>query len=158
MDLFDPFIHFFQGCFTGIGAIVWSPKWSSHEDLSNIGRHLNTTKQRTNRPHHDDVLKWKQFPRYWPFVRGIHRSPVNYLHKGQWRGVWMFSLIFVWINGWVNNRDSIMRRWGENHRSMARMSNYIPYIVMQVISSPCPNLSRVTKLFEAEWRIYASVD
>ena len=26
---------------------------------------------------HDDVIKWKNFPRYWPFVRGIHRSPVN---------------------------------------------------------------------------------
>ena len=26
---------------------------------------------------HDDIIKWKHFPRYWPFVRGIHRSPVN---------------------------------------------------------------------------------
>ena len=26
---------------------------------------------------HNDVIKWKHFPRYWPFVRGIHRSPVN---------------------------------------------------------------------------------
>ena len=26
---------------------------------------------------HDDVIKWKHFPRNWPFVRGIHRSPVN---------------------------------------------------------------------------------
>ena len=26
---------------------------------------------------HDDVIKWKHFQRYWPFVRGIHRSPVN---------------------------------------------------------------------------------
>ena len=34
---------------------------------------------------HDDVIKWKHFPRYWPFVRGIHRSPVNSPHKGQWR-------------------------------------------------------------------------
>ena len=25
----------------------------------------------------DDVIKWKHFPLYWPFVRGIHRSPVN---------------------------------------------------------------------------------
>ena len=33
---------------------------------------------------HDDVIKWKHFPRYWPFVRGIHRS--------QWRGALMFSL------------------------------------------------------------------
>ena len=22
---------------------------------------------------HDDVIKWKHFPRYWPFVKGIHR-------------------------------------------------------------------------------------
>ena len=26
---------------------------------------------------HDDAIKWKKNPRYWPFVRGIHRSPVN---------------------------------------------------------------------------------
>ena len=26
---------------------------------------------------HDDVIKWKHFPLYWPFVRGIHRSPVT---------------------------------------------------------------------------------
>ena len=55
---------------------------------------------------HDDVIKWKHFPRYWPFVRGIHRSPVNSSHKGQWRGALMFSLICVWINDWVNNREA----------------------------------------------------
>ena len=54
----------------------------------------------------DDVIKWKPFPGYWPFVRGIHRSPVNSPHKGQWRGALMFSLICVWINGWVNNREA----------------------------------------------------
>ena len=43
----------------------------------------------------DDVIKWKHFPRYCPFVRGIHRS----------RGVLMFSLICPWISGWVNNRE-----------------------------------------------------
>ena len=32
---------------------------------------------------HDDVIKWKHFQHYWPFVRGIHRSPVNSPHKGQ---------------------------------------------------------------------------
>ena len=42
---------------------------------------------------HDDVIKWKHFPRYWPFVPGIHRSPVNSPHKGQCRGAVMFSLI-----------------------------------------------------------------
>ena len=55
---------------------------------------------------HDDVTKWKHFLRYWPFVRGIHRSPVNSLHKGQWCGALMFSLICAWINGWVNNPEA----------------------------------------------------
>ena len=55
---------------------------------------------------HDDVIKWKNFPRYWPFVRGIHRSPVNSPHKGQWRGALMFSLNRAWLNGWVNNREA----------------------------------------------------
>ena len=45
-------------------------------------------------------------PRYWPFVRGIHRSPVNSPHKGQWRGALMFTLICARINGWVNNREA----------------------------------------------------
>ena len=55
---------------------------------------------------HDDVSKWKHFPRYWPFVRGIHRSLVNSPHKGQWRGALMFSLICAWPNGWSNHRDA----------------------------------------------------
>ena len=55
---------------------------------------------------HDDVIKWKHFPHYWPFVRGIHRWQVNSPHKGQWRGALMFSLICAWINGWVNNHEA----------------------------------------------------
>ena len=55
---------------------------------------------------HDDVIKYKHFPLYWPFVRGIHRSPVNSPHKGQWRGALIFSLIGGWMNDWVNNREA----------------------------------------------------
>ena len=55
---------------------------------------------------HDDVIKWKYFTRYWPFVRGIHWSPVDSPHKGQWRGALMFSLICAWTNGWANTRDT----------------------------------------------------
>ena len=55
---------------------------------------------------HDDIIKWKYCPRYWPFVRGIRQSPVNTPHKGQWRGALMFFSICAWTNGWVNNRDA----------------------------------------------------
>ena len=57
---------------------------------------------------HDDVIEWKHFPRYWPFVRGIHRFPVNSPHRAQWRGVLMFSLIFDLR---LNNRLS-KQSWG----------------------------------------------
>ena len=55
------------------------------------------------------------------FVRGIHRSsvnhrsPVNFPHKGQWRGALMFSLICVWTNSWANNGDA-----GDLRRHCAR--------------------------------------
>ena len=57
---------------------------------------------------HDDVIKRKHLPRYWPFVREIHRSPVNSPHKGQWHRTLLFSLICAWINGWVNNRVAVI--------------------------------------------------
>ena len=55
---------------------------------------------------YDDVIGWEHVTRYWPFVLGIHRSPVNSPHKGQWHGALMFSLICAWLNGWVNNREA----------------------------------------------------
>ena len=75
---------------------------------------------------HDDVIKWKHFPRYWPFVWGIHRSPVNSPHKGQWRGALMFSLIYVWINGSINNGEA-----GDLRRHRAH------YEVTVLLALPC---------------------
>ena len=87
---------------------------------------------------HDDVIKWKHFPRNWPFVRGIHRSPVNSLHKGQWRGALMFTLICARINDWVNNRGAgdlrryrahydvivMLMKWGRNARILADVQQW----------------------------------
>ena len=86
---------------------------------------------------HDDVIKWKHFPRYWTFVQGIHWSPVNSPHKGQWRGALMFSLICAWINERVNNREfgdlrrhrahynvTVMYIFGSNRDNVNRLSNF----------------------------------
>ena len=85
----------------------------------------------------DDVIKWQHFPRYWPFVQGIHRSPVNSPHKGQWRGALMFSLICAWINGCVNNREA-----GDLRRYRA----HYDVIVMR----PCSH-SIVRHWFQVHW-------
>ena len=54
---------------------------------------------------------------------GIHRSPVNSPHKGQWRGALMFSLICVWINGWVNKREAGDLRRYRAHYDVSVMTN-----------------------------------
>ena len=62
----------------------------------------------------------KDFPRYWPFVREIHRSPLDSPHKGQWRGALMFSLIWTnWSNSWANNRDVADLRQHRPHHDVA---------------------------------------
>ena len=79
-----------------------------------------------DKPHgwsHDDVIKWKHFPRYWPFVRRIHQSQVNSPHKGQCRGAVTFSLICVWINDWVNNREAGNLRRHNGHYDVIVMSS-----------------------------------
>ena len=54
---------------------------------------------------------------------------VNSPHKGQWRGALIFSLICVWINGWVNNRKA-----GDLRRHRA---HYV-VIVMRITSLILP--------------------
>ena len=76
-------------------------------------------------------MKWKKISRCWPFVREIHRSPVNSPHKGQWRGALMFSLICVWINCWVKSREAGDLRHNRAHYDAIVM--YYP-IYMKVIA------------------------
>ena len=59
---------------------------------------------------HDDIIKWKHFLRYWPFVREFTG------HKGQWRGALMFPFICAIINGWANNHGAgDLRRRGVHY-------------------------------------------
>ena len=88
------------------------------------------------RPSHDDVIKWKHFPRYCPFVRGIHRPPVNSPRKGQWRRALMFSLICTWINSWVNNREAGDLRRNRAHYDVIVMSNTSRTCLMSMNTDP----------------------
>ena len=60
---------------------------------------------------HDDVIKWEHLPSYWPFVRGIHWSPVNSPHKGQRHGVLMFLWSGLRLNKCLSKQTR--RRWFE---------------------------------------------
>ena len=91
-----------QGCFTSIIRLLFPI--ASEGILKKMGKYSARIHKVLLK--HDDVTKWKHCPHYWPFVRGIYRSPVNSPHKGQWRGALMFSLICAWINAWVYNREA----------------------------------------------------
>ena len=52
---------------------------------------------------HDDIIKWKHFPHYWPFMREIHWSPVISPHKSQWCGALMGFFIRIWTIDYINN-------------------------------------------------------
>ena len=92
---------------------------------------------------HDDVIKWQHFPRYWPFVRGIHRSPVNSPHQGQWRSALMFSLTCVWINGWVNNREAGDLRHHRAHYDVVVMA--VMYLREKIIMCIITHTIYITK-------------
>ena len=57
---------------------------------------------------HYDVMKLKHFLRNWPFVRGIHRSPVNSPHKEPVTRALVFSLMLAETNGCKNNRGQVI--------------------------------------------------
>ena len=132
-------------------------------DISTIKRksklfQLSHTKKQV-KVSHDDVIKWKHFPRYWPFVRGIHRLPVNSPHKGQWHGALMFSLICVWINGWVNNREAGDSRRNRAHYDVIAMKNgpatgpiMVP-IIGPIPASFCP----VMAWWPITWRVAGDI-
>ena len=84
---------------------------------------------------HDGVIKWKHFPRYWPFVRGIHRSPVHSPHKGQWRGALRFALICAWINDWVNNPEA-----GDLRRHQAHYDVTVMFFEMYTVKLSQPRV------------------
>ena len=75
-------------------------------------------------------LQMEHFPRYWPFVNGIHRSPVDSSHKSQWRVALLCSLIFAWPNGWAKNRDAgDLRRHGTDNDVIVMLFLYVQFIV-----------------------------
>ena len=94
---------------------------------------------------HDDVIKWKHFPRYWPFVRGIHRSPVNSPHKDQWRGALIFSLIWDWIIDWVNNREAGDLRRHRPHYNVTVMARIQMKTHIRKCQLPRINLHRSSR-------------
>ena len=106
---------------------------------------------------HDDIIEWKLFPRYWPFVRGILRSLVNYPHNGQWRWALMFSLICVWINSWVNNREAGDLRRHRAHYDVIVMSHWNGTLLLDRKYKDYVYRKMLVQEYLKKWRIFKRV-
>ena len=94
---------------------------------------------------HYDVIKWKHFPRYWRFVRGLKRSLLDSLHKAQWRRALMFSSMCTWTNGWATIETPMiidalrslwrlcngMHKWTSHYNCLYA---FVPYLIFINIS------------------------
>ena len=131
---------------------IWWRHHGSFQLNSRLTLKVNPSIQTSLYIFHDDVIKWKYFPRYWPFVRGIHRSPVNSPQRGQWRGALIFSLICAWINGWVNNRDTGDLRRHSAHYDVILMlidSHIFREVAWCIYKEPTKEKNTTTELLTA---------
>ena len=107
---------------------------------------------------HDDVIKWKHFPRYWPFLWQIHWSLVNSPQKGQWRGALMFSLTYTRTSNWVHNRGAGDLRRHRAHYDVTVMSwicfvpNFIHFPGINELTT-FPFLPQVAGFFAVMWSL-----
>ena len=68
--------------------------------------------------------------------------PVNSPHKGQWRRALVFSLIYAWINDWVNNREAGDLRRQRGHYDVIVMLKKDTGIKLERIRSHYIGLNR----------------
>ena len=72
--------------------------------------------------------------------------PVNSLHKGQWRGALMFSLICAWINGWVNNCKA---------GDLKRYCAHYDVIVMSYLNTEMEKVAHIHPS-QRQWPVYGA--
>ena len=82
-----------------------------------------------------DVMTWKHFPCYWSFCAG--NSPVTCEFPSQRPVTWSFEVVFLMLNGWLNNRDA-----GDWRQHLAHYDGIVMWLayVMIVMMEPhqCP--------------------
>ena len=103
------------------------------------------------------MIKLEYFPRHWPFVRGIHWSPANSPHKGQWRGALVFPLICTWKTGTLNSRVAGDLRLHRSHYNVTVMNaDFYVFSMNQVLNKPVvlPLISEDITLMRRHWNGY----
>ena len=90
-----------------IRDIYDSPSCFCEPTILSPAPYLSRDTQYINMSTHD-VITWKRFLYYWPFVREINKSLVDSFGKSLWYGALMFPLLLGWIKCWTNSRVAFL--------------------------------------------------
>ena len=71
--------------------------------------------------------------------------PMDYPHKGQWRGALMFSLICAWMNGRENNIDAVELRCHRAHYDVTVMKSKPNFVINIVVATITEDQGRYLK-------------
>ena len=94
----------------------WTVSWSITPMM--MSTHITESDVTTPWWHH----QMESFSALLALCAGNSPVPVNSPHKGQWRRALMFSLIWVWIIGWINNCEAGDFRCYRSHYDIIVMS------------------------------------
>ena len=73
---------------------------------------------------HDDVMTWKHFLHHLPFVKGIHRWPVNSLHKGSNTELWCF--LWCW-------HEETIEQTCRSLRGLCHVTVFISHVIISAV-------------------------
>ena len=117
------------------------------------------------RSNHQPSACWRHqmetFSALLAICAGNSPAPVNFPHKGQWHGALMFSLICVWINDRVNNREAgDLRRYHSHYDVIvmywkySRMTRSVPLLHMTwLLTSPVHQQSWYLLTWRMTWSL-----
>ena len=98
---------------------------------------------------HDDVDKWKHFPRYWPFVRGSTGHRWIPLTKANDAELWLIS---AWTNGWADNQDAGDLRRHSAHYDVTVMEKSVLNCHMCLYTDILPIASLCGLYISVHWK------
>ena len=64
---------------------------------------------------HEDIVTWKHFLHYWPFMRRLHLSFMASVHEESIKQALMFYLVLTRTSCWINSWVAGDLRWHDAH-------------------------------------------
>ena len=101
----------------------------------------------------------KTFSALLTFCAGNSPVPGEFPHKGHWHGALVFSLICVWINGWVNNREAgDLRRYCAHDDVTVMCEKFIHGLASSHMFWKKTNAPQIPDRLASKWRHFRRYD